>query len=474
MTPLAISWPGSRLPRMAARVPLPGGATLASRGDDRTMCMTGTTMRDGGVPAGTLLALMLAVFTVGAGYGLLLPLLPYLIERLLGSRATEGDISWHTGLLTSVYTLAIFLFAPVWGWFSDRYGRRRILLIGLLGFGASMLVFSFTENLPAIYAERFVSGLFAAAVTPVASATIGDLALTEEVRARRLTFVSLAGVSGLLLGPMLGVLIARVSELVLRANGGGGALAAPLTGAAILAFLAAVVAASTIVGRRRAGSSRSISPLSVGGDPSVVRKLLVLAFIVAAGIGVFEVSLALRGKQELGLTQSQVALMFTECSLVMVAVQAIVFSPWIKPEVTRWLLLPALAVFAAGLFLAPRAAEFTLMLTIVAAVAASAGILSPVLTYWISRNAGRTQGMQLGKQSAATALGTAAGSAIGGLLFGLTFVPDAAFLLTTAAVVFGILLSVGLPSQLIAQRLGAGVYLGGASNIASNANDEVE
>jgi MFS family permease len=337
-----------------------------------------------------------------------------------------------------------------------------------------MLVFSLSEALPAIYAERFVSGLFAAAVTPVASATVGDLALTEEVRARRLTFVSLAGVSGLLLGPMLGLLIARLSGLLLQAPAGPGALAAPLTGAAMLAFLAAAVAASTIAVGRRAGTSRTILPAAAAGNPSVVRKLLALAFIVSAGIGVFEVSLALRGKQELSLTQYQIALMFTECSLVMVAVQAIVFSPWIKPEATRRLLLPALVVFAAGLFLAPRVTEFTAMLTIVAVVAASAGILSPVLTYWISRNAGRTQGMQLGKQSAATALGTATGSTAGGLLFGLASVPDAAFLLTTAAVAFGILLGVGLPSQLMSPRLEAGACLGSASTVASDATNEGE
>jgi hypothetical protein len=104
---------------------------------------------------------------------------------------------------------------------------------------------------------------------------------------------------------------------------------------------------------------------------------------------VFEVGLALRGKQELGLTQYQTALMFTECSLVMFVVQAIVFSPWVKPETTRWFIAPALAVLAAGLFLVPRASDFVLMLAVIGAVAASAGILSPILTYWISSKAGR-------------------------------------------------------------------------------------
>ena len=85
----------------------------------------------------------------------------------------------------------------------------------------------------------------------------------------------------------------------------------------------------------------------------------------SAGIGVFEVGLALRGKQELALMQYQIALMFTECSLVMFVVQGMVFAPWVKPETTRWLIAPALSVLATGLFLVPRASDFTLMLTVV-------------------------------------------------------------------------------------------------------------
>jgi hypothetical protein len=84
----------------------------------------------------------------------------------------------------------------------------------------------------------------------------------------------------------------------------------------------------------------------------------------------------------------------------MFVVQAIVFSPWVKPETTRWFIGPALAVLAAGLFLVPRASDFVLMLAVIGAVAASAGILSPILTYWISSKAGKALGAELGKQTA--------------------------------------------------------------------------
>ena len=406
-----------------------------------------------GVPLSTMVVLMLAVFTVSVGYGVVLPLLPYLIERL-GTGGGTAAVSRSTGLLTGVYMLALFLFAPTWGHMSDRHGRRIILLIGLAGFGAITLIFSFVESLTAVYAERFLSGVFAAAVTPVALAAIGDLASTEEARARRLTFVSLAGISGFLLGPVLGVAIARGASNIRPIPSAAGSLAIPLAATGGLALFVAIAVAVAVPVTKRRDSAPQIERRPSERTAWLVPKLLILAFIVSAGVGVFEVGLALRGKQELALTQYQIALMFTECSLVMFVVQAMVFSPWVKPETTRWLIAPALSVLAAGLFLVPRASDFTLMLTVVGVVAASAGILSPILTYWVSSKSGKAQGAELGKQTAASSLGAAAGSAGGGLLFDVGPLPHASFLLATVVTVLGVLLSLGLPKQLAFRKRG--------------------
>ena len=398
--------------------------------------------------------LMLAVFTVSVGYGVVLPLLPYLIERLLGTDDGTATVSRSTGLLTALYMLALFLFAPAWGRLSDRFGRRIILLIGLAGFGATMLIFSLVESLTGVYAERFLSGVFAAAVTPVALAAIGDLATTEEARARRLTFVSLAGISGFLLGPMLGVALARGALNIGALPRAAGSLAIPLAATGILALLVAIAAAVALSRTQPGDATPERERRPSDRTRWLVPKLLILAFIVSAGIGVFEVGLALRGKQELALTQYQIALMFTECSLVMIVVQVVVFSPWVKPETTRWLIAPALSLLAAGLFLVARASDFTLMLAVIGVVAASAGVLSPILTYWVSSTAGHALGAALGKQTAASSLGAAAGSAAGGLLFDVAPLPHASFLLVTGLTLLGFLLSLGLPNQLVVRKRG--------------------
>lgn len=402
----------------------------------------------GDFPRATTAALMLAVFTVSVGFGVVLPLLPYLIERLLGGGGA-AQISRHTGLLTAVYTLSLFLFSPMWGRLSDRHGPRGVLLFGLLGFGVTMLVFSFVESLAAVYAERFLSGMFAAAVTPIAAAVIGGFATTEQERARRLAFVSMAGIAGFLLGPMLSVFITRFATELFAITRPAGSVAVPLTTTALLAFLVACAIVFAVPGGKGHNRTQETPSASSERTTWLVPKLLILTFIVSAGIGAFEVGLALRGKQELGLSPYQIALMFTECSLVMFVLQAIVFSPWFKPDKTRWLIAPALAVLAVGLFLVPQASDFTLMLAVIGAVAASAGILSPILTYWISAKAGSAQGWELGKQTAAASLGVTLGSTAGGLLYNLAALPGASFILTAGLAALGFVLSLGLPHLLV-------------------------
>ena len=391
-----------------------------------------------------LAALMLAVFSISVGFGVLLPQLPALIERLLGAGGTAAQVPRATGLMTALYMFALFLGAPVWGRLSDQWGRRPVLLIGLAGFGATMIAFAFFETLAAVYIERALSGLFAAAVTPVALAAVTDVSATKAELGRRLTFVSLAGISGFLLGPTLGVALTR------GLGGAAGALALPLVATGGLALIAALAVAVTV----RPGSAAPVArpQATVVPAPRVVRWLLVLGFVVSAGVAVFEVGLALRGRQELDLTAGQIAAMFTLCSGVMIVVQALVFSPLIRPDFTRWLIAPAFAVMAAGLFVVPFATDFREMLALIGAVAASAGILSPILTYWIASHAGHKSGAELGRQTAAASLGAAVGSAAGGLLYDVAWLPNASFLLTAVVILSAVWPGLLLPGWLVPRR----------------------
>ncbi len=397
--------------------------------------------------------LMLAVFTISLGFGILLPQLPALVERLLGADATSAQVARATGLLTAIYMLALFICAPVWGWLSDTWGRRRILLIGLIGFSVTMIASVLSDTLAAIYVGRALTGIFAAAVTPVALAAVTDMSSGKMALGRRLSFVSMAGISGFLFGPTLGVALSRLPG----AGGAAGALTVPLLVTGGLALVAAIAVAVAIPARIMP-AQRLDDALVPTPAPRLVWQLLILGFVVSAGVGVFEVGLALRGKQELGLTPVQIAAMFTTCSLVMIAAQAAVFALF-RPESTRWLVAPAFGVLAIGLFAVPLAGSFALMLLVTGGVAASAGILSPILTYWIAAGAGHKSGAGLGKQTSAASLGAAVGSAAGGLLYDVTWLHNAAFVLMAGVALLAVWPSLRLPGQLMPisarQRSGA-------------------
>ena len=381
-----------------------------------------------------LSALLLAMLAITVGYSIVLPILPFLIERLAGTSDT-ATLSRHTGFLTGAYILAIFLFAPLWGRLSDRHGRRSVLLIGLLGFAATVGLFALVERLPLIYLGRFLDGAFAAAITPAAYALIGDHAPSKEWRAHRFALVNIAGTVGFFVGPLLGGLV--------LASASDSAFPAPFLATSVLALIAALA-----VWRLTAEAPQRQTALTSAAETpfkrTTIERLWVIAFVTAVAVGAFEVSLSLRGKLVLGFDAYQIGMMFTECSLVMFVVQALIFSPLIKPELTRQFLAPGLALLAVGLLLVPLATGYFATTLTVALVAASAGILSPIVTYWVSLGGGKTQGADLGRVSAAASLGTTVGSAIGGLLFNVVVLPNAPFTVAALIVLAGFAASLGL------------------------------
>lgn len=392
-----------------------------------------------------LSAVLVAMFAITVGYGVALPILPFLIEQIAG-RSTPQALSWHTGLLTGVYIIAIFVGAPVWGRMSDRCGRKPIILMGLLGFAATTGLFAVTASLPLLYLGRFLAGFFAAAITPVAYALIGDYAPSKEWRAHRFALINIAGTAGFFIGPLLGGLAVRVAGS-LWALPPDSSLAMPLLTATGLAVTAAVLVLFLLPsGTRRESGDASTDATQL--ERRAMLRLLAIALVTALAIGVFEVGLALRGKV-LGLDAAHIGIMFAECSLVMAVVQALVFSPLIKPELTRWFIAPGLATLAIGLVVVSVVSTSVLMSVAVALVAASAGMLSPVATYWASFGIPTSQGAQLGRMTAAASFGQALGSVAGGALFNLPILPDASFVLAALLVLGTLLSSIRLPRLLM-------------------------
>ena len=391
-------------------------------------------------------ALLTAMFAIAVGYGIVMPMLPFLLEKL-ASKSDPAMLSRHTGLLSGTYATALFLFAPFWGKLSDAHGRRPVILLGLLGFAASLGLLGLMPSLTILYIARFLAGLFAAAVAPAAYALICDHAPSEEWRAHRFALINVAGSAGAFVGPLAGSTVLRGSDDMF--SGGTEETFATVflaaAGAALMAALAIWRLVPSFAEMTDQGSDRA----DRRSEWPLVARLCSIVFVTATAVGAFEVALSLRGKQTLGMDAFQVAMMFTECGLVMLMVQTLVLSPLIKPQMTRWLLGPALAALAIGLILIPLAKTHTMIMLDIAIVAASAGAVFPIVTYWVSFHAGSTRGANLGRVTGTASLGQALGSTTSGLLFDSPILPNAAFAAATVIVMVGVALSLALPRLLM-------------------------
>lgn len=387
-----------------------------------------------------LAGLIVATFTISSSFGLILPIAPQLVRAAEGQSAA---VAMHAGGLTAVYMLAVALFAPMWGRLSDRHGRRVIIVVGLAGFALSMAAFGFVRTLPQLYLERSASGLFAAAIAPVAAAFVADAAPSGQWRASRMAWLNMASIAGFVLGPSLSVWTSAPGR---PSIGLAGAAFAPFASAAAVALISASWIWLTM--RHPHGAPARVAE-PTARDGALTNVLLTLTFAAAAIVGVFEVSVSLRSGRLAGASQGEIAAMFAVCSLVMFVTQAVLFSPLVRAESTWRYLAPAFGLLSAGLLLASSVGGFAPEMTAVSVVAASAGAVSPTLAYWLSAHAGTRQGAQLGRQTAAASLGQAAGAAAGGWL--LAWLGGGAPFLWSA----GLAAASAVVALLIAPRLGA-------------------
>jgi DHA1 family tetracycline resistance protein-like MFS transporter len=141
------------------------------------------------------------------GLGLIIPVLPQLVAEL--SRA--GGYAWSSivGLLIGVYALMQFLCAPVVGALSDRYGRRPVLLVSMLGLALDFLLTYFAPNLAWLFVARAISGATSANIT-TANAYIADVSPPEE-RVRNFGRAGAALGLGIIIGPAMGGLLGENS-----------------------------------------------------------------------------------------------------------------------------------------------------------------------------------------------------------------------------------------------------------------------
>src|SRR6185503_14524394 len=157
------------------------------------------------IPA-KLLVLMATAFLDMVGLLMIIPLLPFYVKSLGGEGITIGRFHFGIGIIVGViitaFTVAQLFSSPMWGRFSDRVGRRPVVLIALAASGIAYLIFGFADSLLLLFISRIVQGMGGGTVG-VIQAYVADTTEPQD-RARALGWLSATTNLGVALGPVLG------------------------------------------------------------------------------------------------------------------------------------------------------------------------------------------------------------------------------------------------------------------------------
>lgn len=153
---------------------------------------------------------LLTVFTYSAGFGIIMPVLPELIVELEGVSLSEATLLG--GFVAAAYAVFQFLMGPLVGNLGDRFGRRPVFLLSLLGFSIDFIVMGFALNIIWLFVGRSLAGALGAIFGP-ANAAMADLS-TDEERAKGFGKVGAAFGMGFIIGPAIGGLLGELGTRV--------------------------------------------------------------------------------------------------------------------------------------------------------------------------------------------------------------------------------------------------------------------
>jgi multidrug resistance protein len=354
-----------------------------------------------------LVVIFITVFIDLLGFGIIIPLLPFYAQSF-------GASAFEIGLLGTSFSLMQFLFSPIWGRWSDRVGRKPIILVGLLGSCLSYVMLAVAASLPMLFIARIVGGI-AGANIPTAQAYIADVT-TPENRAKGMGMVGAAFGLGFIFGPALGGVLSRISpETPMWC-------AAALCGANLVAawFL---LPESRVVSSTRRALGRLEAFRHALKRPTLVI-LLAIYFIVIMAFSAFEATFALFSEARFGYTAASIGFLFTFIGVVLAVVQGVLVGRVVKRVGERRLIPFAITSIAISIGMLPFVWNVPGLLVALALLAVGMGFNSPSITSMVSRlSDADDQGGILGLASSLASLGRVAGPAWGGYLydrFGMT------------------------------------------------------
>ncbi len=388
----------------------------------------------------TLAVVFVTILIDFVGFSVLIPVLPLFALRL-------GASSLQIGWIVALYALAQLLFLPVWGWVSDRIGRRPVILVSLLGTAVSFAVLAAAESIPVVYVARALTGLFAASIG-AAQAVVTDLTQPKE-RTHGMGMIGAAFGISLVVGPALGGALAALHEQ------------APFYAIVVVAGANFLLAWRALPESRPANLPRPPwRDLPGTFVPTPLRLLtrvhdrrialfLVLFFVFFAAFAVVEAMGTLYLGRRFGATELDAALVFAWIGLVLAATQAVLLGRLVVWFGEVKLLMVGFAMMAVGIAAVAWVPSYGWFFAIGPVIAVGNGLGFPTFTSLFTKVCRAEEaGELLGQSNSMATAGRIVGAIGGGALMSERFL-GAPFLAAGALLAVGLLIFLALRPLLL-------------------------
>lgn len=355
-----------------------------------------------------LIVLMINMFIAIGSFGIIIPILPAYLQSI-------GQGGTAAGLMIAIFAGAQLIFSPIAGKWTDQYGRRKMIIYGLVGLTASMFIFYAVDTIWWLYFSRVIGGIGAALLVPAIFAYVGDIT-TMEQRAKGNSLISAAMSLGIVIGPGIGGFLTDYG------------LKVPFLISAIVS-LVAVIFSIIVLKESQQEQAEGVHY----DDESMVKKLvrsvkmpyfipLVITLVMSFGLMAYESVLGLFVDNEFGATPQEIALMITATGIISTIVQLFVVDRLVVNLGEEKVLNIFLGVATVGFLLSIFASSYVLFFGITLIIFLATSILRPVLNTLISKLAGHEQGFAMGMNNAYMSIGNILGPTLAGLLYDVNII----------------------------------------------------
>lgn len=347
----------------------------------------------------TLSILLGNLFIAFLGIGLVIPVLPTIMNEL----NINGEV---VGYMVAAFSLTQLIVSPLAGRAVDRFGRKIMIVLGLIVFGISELLFGTGQSVTILFISRILGGVSAAFIMPAVTAFIADVT-TIETRPKALAYMSAAISTGFIIGPGIGGFLAEIHTRL------------PFYSAGVLGLLAAIL--STILLRE---PTRQVYEEEVV-QQSVLKKVFetkyliafVVIFIFSFGLAAFETLFSLYVDHKFAFTPKDIAIMITGGALFGAISQIILFDRLTKSLGEIKLIRYSLIFSAILTFAITAVSGYWVIMFVTFILFVGFDLMRPAVTNYLSKIAGNDQGFVGGMNSTFSSLGNIFGPIIGGILF---------------------------------------------------------